>query len=95
MHIFLEEEPGHCPKIALLLFDSPLWSLQHFPSLISNCLNIWNSGKVKEAKAYSLKTRNGGHRKACAQEFHRALFSFKVIDEHTYINASGPQGVGL
>ena len=29
-----------------------------------------------EAEIYSLKTKNGGHRKACAQEPHRAQLSF-------------------
>ena len=31
-----------------------------------------------EAEAYSLKTRNGGLRKACVQESHRALFDFTL-----------------
>jgi len=37
---------------------------------------LWNSGKTMEAEIYSLKTRNGGHRKPCTQEPHRALLSF-------------------
>ena len=51
---------------------------------------LWNPGKVIEAEAYSLKTRNGSHRKACAQKPHRTLlkvlFSYsdfgKVISNH-------------
>ena len=40
--VFLEEEPGHCPKAALLfLLTAPIYSPHPFPSLVSSCLNLW------------------------------------------------------
>ena len=65
--IFLGEKPGHCPKAPLLFLDcSSLVSVSPpFPDEQLFELALWNSGTVMEAEAYSLKARNGGHRKAC------------------------------
>ena len=65
--IFLEEDPGHCPKAALVSSDcSSLVSVSPpFPDEQLFEPALWNSGTVMEAEPYFLKIRNGGHRKAC------------------------------
>ena len=47
IYIFLEEEPGRCPKAALLFLDcsSLVPAFPPFPYL-----PFWNSGKVKETE---------------------------------------------
>ena len=74
LHIFLEEEPGSCSKSALRSLDgsslvsaSPPFPVEQLP------FRAW---KAREAETPSLKTRNGGHRKARAQEPHPALLAF-------------------
>jgi len=76
--IFLEEDPRPCPKAALLSLDCSSLSLLLLSSLpwLTTKPALWNSGKVMEAEAYSVKVRNGEHRKACAQESQRTMLSF-------------------
>lgn len=64
--ISLEEQPGPCPKAALLVFDCSILFpiLPLFPDQQLFELALWNLGKVMEAEAYLLKTRNRGQRKA-------------------------------
>ena len=64
--IFLEGEPGPCPKAALLSLDcsSMVSASPPFPDQPLFEPPFWNSGTVMEAEAHSVKTRNGGHRKA-------------------------------
>ena len=64
--IFLEEEPGPCPKAALFFRDcsslvsaSPPFPVEQLP------FRAW---KAMEAETPSLKTRNGGHRKSCVPQ---------------------------
>ena len=65
--IFLEGEPGWCPKAALSLLDPSSFVCIPLLSLISNCLNL-PFGTLEKSRrlndAYFLQTRNGGHRKA-------------------------------
>ena len=42
------------------------WTAHPLPSWISNSLNLPFGIQVEEAEAYSIKSRNGGHRKPCA-----------------------------
>ena len=65
-HIFLEPEPGPCPKAALLFLDhSSLVSTSPFfldQQLFESIL--WNSGKVRRLnEVYFQQTRNRRHRK--------------------------------
>ena len=55
------------PKAALLFRDcsSLVSAFPPFPDEQLFEPALWNSGKVMEAEAYSLKKRHGGHRKAC------------------------------
>ena len=51
--VFLEKEPGSCPKSALLFLTVLPGSLHPLPSLISNCLSepvLRNSGKFMVAE---------------------------------------------
>ena len=68
--LFLEEESGTCPKPALLFLDgsSLVSASPPFPDQQLSEPALWNLGKTLKAEAYSLKTRNEGHSKACAQE---------------------------
>ena len=65
--IFLEEDPGSCPKAALLSIDGSSLVSVSPPFQVEQLFEpaLWTSGKVTEAEAYSRKTRNGGHSKAC------------------------------
>ena len=61
--LFLEEEPGHCPKY---VWTAPPLFLYSLTFLISNCLNLpfgtqRRSWRLNEA--YCLQTRNRGHGK--------------------------------
>ena len=78
--IFLEEEPGPCPKSALLFLDrsSLVSAFPPFPDYQLFELALWNSGKVMEVEAYSLNMKNQGHRKTCSQESHIVLLSFSL-----------------
>ena len=75
--VLIKEEPGPCPKAVPLFLDfSFLSTSSAFPDEQLFEPALWSPGKVLEAEAYSLKTRNGGHRKACAQEPPKALLGF-------------------
>ena len=65
--ILLEKELGSSPKTALLSLDysSLVYASPPFPDQQLFEPALWNSGKVMEAEAYSLKTKSGGHRKSC------------------------------
>ena len=65
LFICLKGEPGPCLKAALLFLDcsSLVSSSPRFPDYQLFEPALWNSGKVIEAEAHSLKIRNGGHRK--------------------------------
>ena len=57
--ISLEEEPGLCPKGALLFLTAPPLFLHCLPSPISNCLNLpfGNQGRSRRlSEAYLLET---------------------------------------
>ena len=63
--VFLEREPGSCPK-AILLFDL---DSSFFLSLVSTCLklSLGMKGKFKVAESGPFaKNKNGGHREALA-----------------------------
>ena len=65
--VSLEAEPGPCPRAALLFLNSSSLVSHPLPSLISNCLNLpfGTRGRSRRLnEAYSLQTRNRGHRKA-------------------------------
>ena len=70
--IFLEEEPGPCPKAALLSLDCPSLVSASPPFLDEQLFEptLWNSGKLVKAEVNSLQTRNGEHKGFCAQESH-------------------------
>ena len=55
-----QDLPQGCTIVSWLLLPGLC-----IPSLPRSATALWNSGKVMEAEACSLKTRNGGHRKAC------------------------------
>ena len=65
--MFLKEEPGPCSKAALLsLGGFSLGSASPpFPDQQLFEPALWDARKVMEAEIYTLKTRNGGDRKAC------------------------------
>ena len=62
LHIFLDEGPGRCPQAAPLCLDRspPVSASPPFPDEQLFEPAVWNSGKVMEAAAYSLKTRTWG-----------------------------------
>ena len=64
---FLQRNQDPVPRLQYCLLTACPWSLHPLLFLISYYLNLalWNSGKNMEPEAYSLKRRNGGHRKAC------------------------------
>ena len=75
----LEHGPGPAPRLQGCRLPAPPWSLHPLPSLMSSCLNLpFDSGKVLEAVVYSLKTSNGGHRKACVPRSPGALLGFET-----------------
>ena len=95
--VSLEGEPGSCPKDVLLLAGPPL-SLHRLPSLTSNCLNLLlrTEGRLwKLNEAHFLKTRNGGHRRLCAQEPHRALLGYHASSPHPVWERSAFDSQGL
>lgn len=64
--IYLEEEPGHSPKTALLFPDCHSLFSVSFPYLISNCFNMpfGTLGRSRrQNETYFLQVRNRGHRK--------------------------------
>ena len=64
--VSLEGEPGSCLKAALLFLgcSSLVSASPPFPDWQLFESALWGSGKVMEAGACSLQTRNMGHRKA-------------------------------
>ena len=78
--VFLEREPGSCPKAVLLFLGcSFLVSVSSsFPDQQLSEPVPWNSGKVMEAEwGLILKKKKWGTQKGfCAQEPHRAMTSF-------------------
>ena len=66
MLLSLEREPGPAPRRCYCVLMAPPWSLPPLPSLGEEPAP-GNSGKVLEPQreAHFLRTRNGGHRKAC------------------------------
>ena len=69
--IFAPEEPGPCPKAALLFLDCPSLASPFPPALISNCLNLpfGTQGRSRRLNdAYLLQTRNGDRERICTRE---------------------------
>lgn len=69
------------PRLHYFL-TAPPWSLHPLPSFPDQHLfgpALGTQGRSRRLRgACSLQTRHGGHRKACAQEPHRALLSFST-----------------
>ena len=95
--IFLEEGPGCCPKAALLSLEgsSLVSASPPFPDEQLLEPALWTSGKVMEAEANALKTRNGGH-KPVPRSPPRALPGFTEpswLPKHCIRHFAGDQGM--
>ena len=90
LHV-LKRNQGPAPGLCCCFLTPLLWSLHPLLSCWATVwTTLWNAGKVKEAESHSLKIRIWGHRKACAQEPHRALLSFPSAPVHQYVQYLRP-----